>query len=488
MFISRKYRLIIILSLLLITAFLSVSFFNYRTATTSIRTEIVNSSLPLLRENIYSEIQKILTPPINIASLMANDSFLKNWALEGETDEREIFQFLNGIRQKYGYFSAFFVSANTGKYYHYDGVLKTISPQDDHDVWYYNFVATGKTYELDVDSDQASNNKLTMFINFRLEDFSGNLLGVTGVGLEMENFSGFLSEKQKKYDRRIYLTDRSGVVQAHPDTSLIESANINTTPGIKKEARLLLSAKDDPVDSVYDTEHGRVLVTSRYVPEIDWFLLVEQDEDSAMADPRHTLWRTLLMGLVTSLVIITLTTLTINSYQKRLERMAVTDELTQANNRREFESRFITAVSRFGRYKTPITLVIVDIDHFKNINDSVGHLTGDKVLISITRIIKESVRPSDLVARWGGDEFVLLLECGIEEAYNTAERLRQRVLDKFPKEIELEGKAVSISMGLAEYAPDDTVETLTIKADKALYLSKNKGRNRVTVYSENTAD
>lgn len=486
MFISRKYRLIVVLSILLFAAFISVSFFNYKTATRSIRTEIVSSSLPLLRENIYSEIQKILTPPINIASLMANDSFLKNWAIDGERGEEQIFQYLSGIRQKYGYFSAFFVSANTDKYYHYNGVLKTIDPRDEHDVWYYKFIASGEIYDLDVDTDQASDNKLTIFINFRLEDFNGNLLGVTGVGLEMENFSGFLAEKQEQFNRRIFLIDRNGVIQAHPDTSLIESVNINAEPGIKDAASLLLSANEDPVDGAYDAQHRRVLVTSRYVPEIDWFLLVEQDEDTAMADPRHTLWRTLLMGLVTSLVIIALTALTINGYQKRLEHMAVTDELTQTSNRREFESRFKAAVSRFVRHKTPISLVIIDIDHFKEINDSVGHLTGDKVLIVITKLIRESVRPGDLVARWGGDEFVLLLECGIEEACNTAERLRQLVIGKFPKDIELEGKTVSMSLGVAEYESDDTVETLTIKADKALYLSKNKGRNRVTLYSNNT--
>ena len=104
---NNKSTLIIIVSVLLFAAFISVSFFNYRTSTFSIRKEIVNSSLPLLRENIYSDIQKMVTPPLNVSSVMASDSFLIEWALAGEKDSEPVQQYLREIRNKYGYFSTF---------------------------------------------------------------------------------------------------------------------------------------------------------------------------------------------------------------------------------------------------------------------------------------------------------------------------------------------------------------------------------------------
>ena len=98
---------------------------------------------------------------------------------------------------------------------------------DDHDIWYYRFVDSGMQYTLDVDTDEAGGQLLTIFINFRVEDAEGNLLGVTGVGIKMEDFSSFLSDKQKKYNRNIFLCDSNGVIQAHSDISQIEQVNIH---------------------------------------------------------------------------------------------------------------------------------------------------------------------------------------------------------------------------------------------------------------------
>ncbi|MFP4385439.1 MAG: cache domain-containing protein [Spirochaetia bacterium] len=323
-----RIRLIIIISIVLVVAFVSVSIFNYNTAKNSINEEIRSSSLPLLRENIYSEIKNDFIPAINIASMMATDSFLRNWAIEGEKNTEEVLQYLKEIHDAYGYFSTFFVSSLSGNYYHHSQILKQISPEDDHDVWFYNFTASGKKYELDVDTDEASMNKLTIFINFRVEDYDGNLLGVTGVGIQMKGFSDFLLRQQEKYDRRIYFVDHDGIIQAHSDNTKIESVSITKKSGIESIADKLLSGTEEPVDGVYEKDHHRILITSRYIPEMDWFLIVEQDESEALAPVRKNLWRTILIGLGTSAVIILISALTINFYQKRLEHLAITDELT----------------------------------------------------------------------------------------------------------------------------------------------------------------
>lgn len=475
MHITGRIRLILIISGILIIAFVSVSVFNYSTAKRSINEEIRSSSLPLLRENIYSEIQNDFIPAVNISSMMAADSFLKNWTLTGEKDADEIIQYLREIHFKYDYFSTFFVSENTRKYYHYSGILKEIHPEDEHDVWYYRFTESGKSYELDVDTDEASMDRLTIFINHRVEDYEGDLLGVTGVGIEMEGFSDFLLEQQKKYNRRIYFVDPNGVVQAHSDNSKIGTISIADLPGIGKIADSLLSLQADPVDAVYEHGHEEVLITSRYIPEMDWFLLVEQDERAALAPARRNLWRTIFIGLATSAVIIVISALTINYFQKRLERLAVTDELTKTANRRELERQFQKAVYRYQRYGIPITFIIIDIDHFKEINDTKGHNEGDRILVSVTKAVQENVRPDDLVARWGGDEFIVMLESNAEEATGLAKRLKASLAEN--------GVSITLSMGIAEYTEGESLEDVVNKADSALYQSKKEGRDRFTVHT-----
>ena len=140
MFITKSKISLSILTVAIVSAFLFSSLFSYFTTKNSLIEEIKNSSLPLLSENIYSEIQRSLSQPLNVASAMSYDSFLMNWVTNGEKDSDEIKQYLKNIKSKYNFFSTFFVSANTGNYYYYDGILKTISKNDPHDIWYYNFI------------------------------------------------------------------------------------------------------------------------------------------------------------------------------------------------------------------------------------------------------------------------------------------------------------------------------------------------------------
>jgi diguanylate cyclase (GGDEF)-like protein len=469
--ISTRLRLIIILSIILVIAFVSISLINYRTTRDAVLTEIVSSSLPLLRENIYSEIQDEFIPLLNHASLMANNSFLKQWALEGENDAEEVLQFLKEVRGKYGYFSTFYVSHRSRNYYHFSGILKQISRSDKHDVWYYDFIDSGIEYDLDVDANQAENDLLTIFVNFRLEDSEGKLLGVTGVGIQMDKFSAILRDKQNRYDRTISLVDEQGLIQAHPDKQLIQKITLREQSGIQDIAGTILTKSELPVNADFMHEGRRVLVTSRYMPELNWFLIVEQEEAAVMKTARAALLRTILIGLLTSLVIITITVLIINHYQSRLEKYAGTDELTATANRRELQSHLTRQLSRFRRSGDPVSIILLDVDHFKLINDSQGHLKGDHILREIARIIQQCIRPVDLLARWGGDEFVLLLECDTETALATAERLRGA----------LKEQNIRVSMGVTGYRADESTDSFFARADEALYQAKENGRDRISI-------
>ena len=175
--------------------------------------------------------------------------------------------------------------------------------------------------------------------------------------------------------------------------------------------------------------------------------------------------------------LITLTDITKMTIEKvKTEHKAYFDGLTQIYNRNKFEEFFKQEIARVKRYKHPLSIAILDIDHFKKFNDTYGHLIGDEVLIQIANTVNEKVRNTDMFARWGGEEFVILfVETKLKDAIKTSELLRHCVQKT---EHKTAGK-VTVSFGVTQFKDDDTMESLFKRCDEALYLAKENGRNRV---------
>ena len=159
-----------------------------------------------------------------------------------------------------------------------------------------------------------------------------------------------------------------------------------------------------------------------------------------------------------------------------LRFQASTDPLTGLYNRLKFDEELASEVLRATRYETPLSLVLFDIDRFKKINDTHGHQAGDKVLIQLSRIVAANVRGTDIVARWGGEEFVIMLpNADGRTACQVAEKLRAAIGEAAFESF----GTVTCSFGVAEYLNGATAETLVAMADDALYRAKMNGRNRV---------
>lgn len=159
-----------------------------------------------------------------------------------------------------------------------------------------------------------------------------------------------------------------------------------------------------------------------------------------------------------------------------LHQQSITDSLTNICNRSSFNDHLDEELGRASRYAIPLSLVIIDIDHFKEINDSLGHLKGDTVLVELTELIQANIRQTDIFARWGGEEFVLLVpESGSEATRNLAEKLCKLVAGH---SFSIEHQ-VTCSFGITAYIPGDQASTFLDRADQALYVAKQSGRNRV---------
>lgn len=163
----------------------------------------------------------------------------------------------------------------------------------------------------------------------------------------------------------------------------------------------------------------------------------------------------------------------------KMQELALTDGLTGLPNRRAFESQSQARLSRAERHPEDMCLLMIDIDHFKAVNDTFGHPVGDKVLVELARSMEETFRASDLLGRIGGEEFTVLLpETSINKAGDIAERFRVIVGCSI---FLPDGKPVSVSIGVAERKSSESLSSLSNRADKALYAAKRNGRNRVVI-------
>ncbi len=163
--------------------------------------------------------------------------------------------------------------------------------------------------------------------------------------------------------------------------------------------------------------------------------------------------------------------------QRKLELLSETDPLTQVFNRLKMDEVFSKEIKDCQRYRSPLSIIMLDIDHFKKINDQFGHVIGDRVLQKITKISKANLRTNDYLGRWGGEEFLVICpSTNIDEAELVAEKLRATLVNTEFSPVE----RVTASFGIAEWQADESQESIIARADAALYRSKNDGRNKVS--------
>ncbi|MDD5331078.1 MAG: sensor domain-containing diguanylate cyclase [Sulfuricella sp.] len=478
---SEKFQLLGWLSVILICGFLTTSIAGYVVSRDAVRNSIAEQALPLTADNIYSEIQKDILQPVFISSLMAQDTFVRDWVLGGEKSPGQIMRYLKEVKLKYGTVSSFLVSERTRKYYYAAGILKTVRHGDPIDRWFFRVRAMTMPYETNVDYDMANHNTMTVFINHRVLDYRGNFIGATGVGLTLDAVGTLIDRYQEQFQRRIYFVDPAGMIVLAGKSMQEIHGSIRALPGVGAIADKILSRKDMQNRLEYRRDKSLVLVNSRFIPELGLYLVVEQAENGSIREVERIFAFNLVISAAVSLLVLTIILLAVNRNQRRLEHIAATDALTGLPNRKAFEFIFRQLIAEARRNKLPFSIVLLDIDLFKRINDTCGHLEGDRVIHDIARIIQSALRESDVVARWGGEEFLVMLkDCPLQEANDVAEKLRQAV-SSHDFALTPNYGPITISLGVAQYAEDESQTDFFARTDKSLYVAKEKGRNRVEV-------
>ena len=164
-----------------------------------------------------------------------------------------------------------------------------------------------------------------------------------------------------------------------------------------------------------------------------------------------------------------------------LTNLTTRDDLTGLFNSRQFYRHIAQEVDRSNRYFRPLSLILMDIDNFKTLNDTYGHLFGDKILSAIGDVIKSAIRIQDTAYRYAGDEFTIILpETELEMAISVAERVRQAIENDTKSFLGPKPVGVTVSIGVVEYLTDETIKSFIHRADSAMYTSKKKGRNNIS--------
>ncbi len=477
---GAKFRvsICILVCLVILCGFFGIVFTSLQTYTKFIEDDIKNIS-KLVATNVYSDIRNELTKPVFVSLTMANDSFLKQW-LEFEPNEynyyahqEELVRFLCGIKSKYKYDAVFLISDATKTYYYFDGINKIIRPDNKHDQWYYSFIDRARLYEIDIDTDETNENCLSVFVNCRITNDEGKLLGVTGVGLEISKIQDLLFTFQNEYQLDVDLCDSEGIIQIDSDTSNIGIVNVFDNAILKKnKSNILSNSKSVEIFQDQGNPYTGYYIT-RYIDDLEWYLVVKKDTTMLETIFYKQIVFDIVIYIVVVLAMILIIIYLIRKNECKLSVLSKTDLLTQLLNRRGFNEHLERKTSETLDDRS-LFVFVFDIDNFKCINDKYGHLFGDKVLISVGNLALGIFSNTGVVARWGGDEFAGYIEGLEEEIIKLADTFFHELNTNF----EYQSIDATVSMGLTKTQPLDTAESIIYRADSALYLAKESGKNR----------
>ncbi len=473
---QHSNRLLVVTTcMLLLLGFTVSSLINYYLANQSIQTHIRNDNLPLTSDNIYSHVQRDLIRPVLISSVMAKDTFVRDWIVSGEQDASQIINYLREIQTEYQTITSFFISDASHRYYHSTGILKTVEANNSQDAWYFASINMDGHYDINLDTDTADPTRTTFFVNHKVYDYSDRLLGIVGVGLASEIIRERIDLYQQQFSRTVYFLNKQGDVTLH-GTNFSKAKSIHEMKGMQAISKQL--AQGLTGSYVYENPEHQVFVNTRFVDELDWYIVVEE-ANIEETEILRALYGNLTLGILLTLIIGWLIHHLVKEHQTQLHMLLTRDFLTDLATRQGFEPVFQQMLKTAKRSKAPLSLLVVDLDHFKAINDRMGHLEGDTVLKEVARILEDSVRECDALARWGGEEFVIALaNCDINAAYQIAEKIRKRIASDIQVDHE-NSQPTTTSIGLATFDPNESADSLFARADEALYRAKEAGRNRV---------
>ncbi|GAW96154.1 MULTISPECIES: methyl-accepting chemotaxis protein [Colwellia] len=268
----------------------------------------IERELPAALGEVANDLKAHLLLPITVSQTMSTNLYTQQFIANGEQrgEQQQVTSYLKNIQREFDTISAFIVSANTGHYFTQGGLFKTLSRQNNNDQWFYNFINSGKQYELALDIDEQTNIP-TLFINYLMR-VSGEPSAVVGVGLSLENMAQTISQYRIAKTGKVFLVDEQGKIKLHPNTQQIGKSLADI--GVENSQSLLSKAQ---FTSTEFTRNGvTTLMASRYIDNIGWYIVAEVPKEEVLGALTQATWKLVMMGLIIAVISALVSTLLIS--------------------------------------------------------------------------------------------------------------------------------------------------------------------------------
>lgn len=415
----------------------------------------------ILSARIYDTISGELTEPVTVARTMANDYFVME-LLEHERDygEAEATQrmtaYLSGIRESVDCQAAFLVSAASHRYYAANGASKIIDPESgERDTWYTGFMERGNEYELDIDLDEFGQDAWTVFVDARIENARGELLGVCGVGLRITGTEALFQDFEREYGVRISLIAPDGLVMLDTDQSRIETARMEG---------LSLSQGNDYLIQPGDGGH---FIITRYIEKLGWYLVITSDGSHETSQFIHVILLNVALCLLVMILLVIAIRIII-ARTRALTEASFRDQSTRLLNRRAFEED--KAALMDCPLDEDFTYVTADANGLKTVNDTLGHAAGDALIQGAAECLSACLGPYGKIYRIGGDEFAAMLKLSPEALQAAMTRLEAMTAEWSGGGIS--GLSISCGAATRREFPSEHITDIIRISDERMYAAK----------------
>ncbi len=437
--------------------------------------EQAENDVSLTATDINAKITAIATEQLVASQMMANDIFLKQWCMNETADPTSdtaqmLYTYLAEYKKTYDYDVVFFVSNKTYNYYYDGGINKVISPDDDFDIWYFNFLNLKQNYDIQIDHDEVNENSVSLFVNYLVTDVNDNILGVVGAGKLIDDFQDSLNDLVTTFDVDICVVNTGN---AH-NSFKASSGFYKTSEDAAKELGLTEEQVLQNVDETGITwTTDDICFSIKHNEELNWNILVKKDTASIIDRLLKQSYNRVFFLVVLIIVYILISFTFLAKIQHINHIHENTDDLTGLMNNKLFKETY----SKLPHLnKGHSSLFILDVDNFKTFNDSYGHLYGNTVLHLVANELMSAIGSDGIISRWGGDEFIGIIYHKSDKALTMLNSVQKKLNSQDTK------STVSFSCGIMDLDSKSTLKESFDKADIALYKAKENGKACCYVY------
>ncbi len=420
-----------------------------------------------------------LLKPLHVSQTLVEAKELKDLMKDKNIDQSAMLAMLKRLESEFG--MAFFIASETSRMqYNSNGTMLELKPEKVD--WYFRY----KEWKQDAIADIGQWENPHFYIDLKLYDESGEFLGFFGTMKSLDSFVEVFDKYKTEHGYDFVFVDQDNNIALSSDPSLNVAGTTFTTVDsldwyqqAKRDNRLQNSLNN----ALVRVDGKDVLIAEVKVDPFGWTMYLLTPLEARQTE----ISRSFIFSVVTLLVIIFALFLLIYHllyyFKKDMQKGYQIDPLTQLPNRNKVELRYAEFLDR----KQQVGVVLIDIDHFKAVNDTHGHNAGDQVLRQVANMLRNELREGDIIGRWGGEEFVLLLpDTSPEQAFEVAQKLRHRMANMTTSTGTLSIQ-ITASFGVSHTKTDRPLTEVLGYADDALYQAKRDGRNLVRMQLTNAA-